>query len=83
MTGFEALRRMVHAGLGIGVVPESHSAGPHGYGGLVSVPLTDSWAQYRLNLCTRGPETLSMAARLMVEHLVEPAHKPPPSQPSP
>jgi hypothetical protein len=36
----------------------------------VCVPLTDSWAQYRLNLCTRSPDTLSMAARLMVEHLV-------------
>lgn len=70
VTGFEALRRMVRAGLGVGVVPESRTAAPQADGELVSVPLTDSWAQYGLNLCTRGPETLSMAARLMVEHLL-------------
>jgi DNA-binding transcriptional LysR family regulator len=75
VTGFEALRRMVRAGLGMGVVPQAQSSGPLENGELVSVPLTDSWAQYRLNLCTRGPETLSMAARLMVAHLVQ---KPPP-----
>ena len=78
VTGFEALRRMVQAGLGMGVVPES-SAKAARTGGLVSVPLTDDWAHYRLSLCTRGPETLSMSARLMVEHLLL---NPPPSQPS-
>jgi DNA-binding transcriptional LysR family regulator len=69
VTGFEALRRMVHAGLGIGVVPQSPAAARRG-GDLVSVPLTDSWAQYPLNLCTREPGTLSMAARRMVDHLL-------------
>ena len=69
VTGFEALRRMVQAGLGIGVVPESSGKAMR-TGDLVSVPLTDDWAHYRLNLCTRGPETLSMTARLMVEHLL-------------
>jgi DNA-binding transcriptional LysR family regulator len=70
VTGFEALRQMVHAGLGIGVIPESRALTAGGPAELVSVPLTDTWAQYRLNLCTRAPETLSMAARLMVEHLL-------------
>ena len=69
VTGFEALRRMVQAGLGIGVVPESSGKAMRA-GDLVSVPLTDDWAHYRLSLCTRGPETLSMAARLMVGHLL-------------
>jgi DNA-binding transcriptional LysR family regulator len=70
VTGFEALRRMVHAGLGIGVIPASRVPDSSHTAELVCVPLTDSWAQYRLNLCTRSPDTLSMAARLMVEHLV-------------
>jgi DNA-binding transcriptional LysR family regulator len=70
VTGFEALRRMVHAGLGIGVMPASRGAAADRVAELVCVPLTDTWAQYRLNLCTRSPDTLSMAARLMVDHLL-------------
>ena len=69
VTGFEALRRMVQAGLGLGIVPAS-SDEPR-VDGLVAVRLTDSWAQYRLNLCTRAPELLSAAARLMLDHLLE------------
>jgi DNA-binding transcriptional LysR family regulator len=70
VTGFEALRRMVHAGLGIGVMPASRGPEAERAAELVCVPLTDTWAQYRLNLCTRSPDTLSMAARLMVDHLL-------------
>jgi DNA-binding transcriptional LysR family regulator len=70
VTGFEALRRMVHAGLGIGVIPVSRALTSRGPAELARVPLTDTWAQYRLNLCTRSPDTLSMAARLMVDHLL-------------
>lgn len=69
VTSFEALRCMVAAGLGLGVLPE-HCAAPYTEAmQLACIPLIDRWAQYRLSLCTREPETLSMAARLLVEHL--------------
>ncbi len=70
VTGFEALSRMIEAGVGIGVIPQFGIApftrGTH----LSAVPLSDSWAQYRLNICTRAPETLSMSVRLMLKQLL-------------
>ena len=71
VTGFEALKRMVLAGLGVGVAPDSHGP-PRRDGDLVCIPLSDTRAHYPLNLCTRAPETLSMAVRLMVQHLLAP-----------
>ena len=69
VTGFDALRRMVQVGLGIGVIPEFGARPYRSAMDLHCVSLTDSWAQYRLNICTRAPETLSMSARLMLRHL--------------
>lgn len=72
VTSFEALRSMVAAGLGLGVLPE-HCAAPHAKAlGLRCLALADSWAQYPLNLCTREPDTLSMSARLLVAELEQP-----------
>lgn len=67
--GFDGLRRMVQAGLGLAVLPE-HCALP--YSAAMSfhcIRLTDSWARYRLNICTRDPQTLGMAARMLLAHL--------------
>ena len=73
VTGFEALRRMVQAGLGIGVIPEfcarPYTKAMH----LSCVHLADSWANYQLDLCTRSPETLSMSVRHLLKHLTRPA----------
>jgi DNA-binding transcriptional LysR family regulator len=67
--GFDGLRRMVQAGLGVAVMPE-HCALPYSKAmSFHCIPLTDSWARYRLNICTRDPKTLSMAARLLLAHL--------------
>lgn len=67
--GFDGLRRMVQAGLGLAVLPE-HCALPYSKAmGFHCIRLSDSWARYRLNICTREPRTLSMAARLLLSHL--------------
>lgn len=67
--GFDGLRRTVQAGLGLAVLPE-HCARPYSRAmGFECIELSDSWAQYRLNLCIRDPETLGMATRLLLAHL--------------
>lgn len=67
--GFDGLRRMVQAGLGLAVLP-AHCAQPYSRAmGFDCIALTDSWAQYRLNLCTRDPRTLGKAVRLLLAHL--------------
>ena len=67
--GFDGLRRMVQAGLGLAVLPE-HCALPYSKAmSFHCIRLSDSWARYRLNICTRDPQTLSMAARLLLAHL--------------
>ena len=37
--------------------------------GLCVVPLADDWARRRFAIATRGDDTLTAAARLLVEHL--------------
>jgi len=69
VTSFEALRSMVAAGMGIGVLPEDCVRPYADAMGLACVPLADTWAEYPLKLCTREAETLSMAARRLLAHL--------------
>jgi DNA-binding transcriptional LysR family regulator len=67
--GFDGLRRMVQAGLGLAVLPE-HCALPYSKAmSFHCIQLSDSWARYRLNICTRDPQTLGMATRLLLAHL--------------
>jgi DNA-binding transcriptional LysR family regulator len=73
VTTFEALRRMVQAGMGLGILPESCSA-PYAQGlGLACIPLTDDWASYHLSLCVRRADALPTATRLLFHFLSEQA----------
>ncbi|MDP1718390.1 MAG: LysR family transcriptional regulator [Burkholderiales bacterium] len=73
VTTFEAMRRMVQAGMGIGILPESCAA-PYAQGlGLCCIPLTDDWASYHLSLCVRHADTLPTATRLLFHFLSEQA----------
>ena len=73
VTTFEALRRMVQAGMGLGILPESCSA-PYAQGlGLACIPLADDWASYHLSLCVRRADALPTATRLLFHFLSEQA----------
>lgn len=72
VTGLDAMCRMIHNGLGVGVMPERAFALMHGVGDLASVALTDAWARRRLELVARDFSTLPVTARLLVEHLSPP-----------
>jgi DNA-binding transcriptional LysR family regulator len=69
VTGLDAMCRMIHNGLGVGVMPLRAFELMHGVGDLASVALTDAWAARRLGLVARDFATLPVTARLLVDHL--------------
>ncbi|WP_038208429.1 LysR substrate-binding domain-containing protein [Xenophilus azovorans] len=74
VTGLDAMCRMIDNGLGIGVMPQRAFELMRGGIGqrLVSVPLTDAWAQREIRLVARDFSTLPVAARTLVNHLRAP-----------
>lgn len=69
VSGFDGVRRMVEAGLGVAILPAT-AAQP--YAGAMRIglrPLSDAWATRPLVIVSRAPPTLSAAARVLVAHL--------------
>ena len=65
---FNAVCRMVAAGVGIGMVPRSSVAAVNG---LKTVEISDPWAPRDLQLCARSRAQLSPAAAALFDHLAE------------
>ena len=83
VSGFDGVRRMVEAELGVAILPAA-AATP--YAGLLRIEtrtLLDDWAERPLVLCTRDPATLSGAARVLVEHLMASGGQPLPPKAKP
>lgn len=76
VTGLDAMCRMIHNGLGVGVMPRRAFELMHGVGDLESVALEDAWAHRRIELVARDFSTLPVTARLLVEHLARSAPSP-------
>ncbi|MDB5881245.1 MAG: transcriptional regulator, LysR family [Ramlibacter sp.] len=72
VTGLDAMCRMIHNGLGVGVMPLRAFELMQGVGELESVVLTDAWARRRIELVARDFSTLPLTARLLVDHLTAP-----------
>ncbi|HEY9445923.1 MAG TPA: LysR family transcriptional regulator [Burkholderiales bacterium] len=70
VTGHEPMRRLVGAGLGIGILPHVCAIPYVKAMQLRCIPLGDAWARYTLNICTRPHETLSVSARRLLSHLI-------------
>jgi DNA-binding transcriptional LysR family regulator len=67
--GFDAICRMVQAGVGLSVIPDRiFDVLSHGMG-LLSIPLLEHWAKRQLALVVRDQESLSIANHLMLDHL--------------
>lgn len=83
VTSLDAMCRMIHNGLGVGVMPERAFELMHGVGELESIALTNSWARRQLQLVARDFSTLPVTARLLVDHLTQqqPAEAPRPALP--
>lgn len=69
VTGLDAMCRMIHNGLGIGVMPLRAFELMRGVGDLASVRLTDAWTPRAISLVARDFSTLPVTARLLVGHL--------------
>ena len=69
VTGLDAMCRMIHNGLGLGVMPQRAFELMHGVGELEAVTLLDAWATRRIELVARDFSTLPVTGRLLVEHL--------------
>lgn len=68
---FDGVRRMVEAGLGVAILPDT-AADARALGAtLVARPLEEPWARRPLTLCVRAEaEALPAAARLLAAHLL-------------
>jgi DNA-binding transcriptional LysR family regulator len=81
VTSFDAACAMVAAGLGISIVPRAATVAYVRSLSLIALPLSDSWANRQLFLCTRRAAPLHTCARLLFDHLqsseplIEPAAK--------
>jgi DNA-binding transcriptional LysR family regulator len=69
VTGLHAMCRMIHNGLGVGVMPQRAFELMHGVGELECVRMTDAWAIREIGLVARDFSTLPVTGRLLVDHL--------------
>lgn len=74
VTSYDALCLMVEAGLGIGILPKSSARPALASLGIRVLWLEEDWAQRSLSICVRSYPTLSVAARLLVDHLGHSGH---------
>ena len=73
LRSFEAVCRMVEAGVGVAVVPAVAAERHAGAGKLRALKLSDAWADRQLLICARRFEQLSLPATKLVEALCTPA----------
>ena len=69
VSGFDAVCRMVEAGIGIAIVPEASANRCRRSMKINVVGLADAWALRRLAICVRRLKSLPLGAQRLVEHL--------------
>jgi DNA-binding transcriptional LysR family regulator len=69
LRSFDAVCRMVEAGVGLGIVPQTTAERAARTMAIAIVDLKDPWALRDLTICIRGLDDLSTSARQLVEHL--------------
>lgn len=72
--GPEVVCRMVALGAGLAILPEAVLRPGHG---LAVLELREDWAERRLRLLARSLAALPEPARLLLDHLRQPATEPP------
>jgi DNA-binding transcriptional LysR family regulator len=73
VTGQEPVRRLVQAGVGVGILPITGVLPYAEAMGLHCIRLSDKWATYQLRICTQPYRVLSLPARKVLDHLVHDA----------
>ena len=77
VSNFEGACRMIEAGVGIGVMPESAARRHAAALEIEIVALADAWSLRQMHVCVRSLDTLPQFARDLVELLVEDAARSP------
>ena len=72
LRSFDAVCRMVEAGVGLGIVPETTARRAVKTMALAIVPLDEPWAARDLTICVRALKELPPYARELVQHLRAP-----------
>lgn len=72
VSSFEAVCKLVQAGMGIGVLPEAAAKDFTKFIGLRLIRIADDWAQRRMLLSVRDIDRLPRVGRKLVEQLVGP-----------
>jgi DNA-binding transcriptional LysR family regulator len=67
---FEAVCRMVQAGLGVGILPFEGSSVMGQALGLVVRPLTEPWAERNMLVCFKKERATNSSVAKLVQHLV-------------
>lgn len=71
VSGFDAVSRMVEAGLGVALIPDIIARNYMPTMAINAIKLDEVWAARQLNICVRDMEALSGAAALLVQHLAK------------
>lgn len=69
VSSFEAVCKLVQAGLGVGVLPDGAAADFARIVGLRVIPIVDEWAQRRMLIAVRNVGTLPILGRRLVEQM--------------
>ena len=72
---FEAACRMVEAGVGVAILPESAARRHAQTMAIAIVPLSDDWAVREMKICVRSLDVLPAFARELVDLLVDDARR--------
>jgi len=80
VNGFEPVRSMVEARLGVGLVPEHHAERYVSSAPLVAVLLDEPWAVRHWKICVREAESLPAPVHLFLKHLLASAQHQPGNQ---
>jgi DNA-binding transcriptional LysR family regulator len=69
VAGYDAVCRMVEAGMGIGIVPHNYAARLSPSMGVVGLTLHEDWTERQYKVCVRDLDNQLVATRLMFDHL--------------
>jgi DNA-binding transcriptional LysR family regulator len=70
LRSFDGICRLVEAGVGIGIIPETTARRAEKVSAISVVQLEDEWAARDLTICLRDRPSLGPSARLLVDHLL-------------
>ena len=69
VNSYDAVCLMVEAGMGLGILPRLLAQRYSKALRVKPIALREPWASRKLNICIRSHDSLSVAAKLLVEHL--------------